>query len=124
MNIIKTISQYTIDNVFFGDHQINTVILDSNFMRLLYSGEYFTLNGIFILLEFKNIIVEKYFNKYKCSFNIQENSHVIHCLQKIELGILKKLSLQWMNRLIQPSVVDKKIAKMEIVVLPMTCGNH
>ena len=93
MNIIQTINQYKIDNVFFGDQQINTVIHDSNFMRLMYSGEYFTLNGIFILLELKNINVEKYFNKYKCSFNIQENSHIIDCLQNIEVGILKKLSL-------------------------------
>ena len=93
MNIIKTISQYNIDNVFFGDQQRNTVIHDSNFMRLLYSTEYFSLNGIFLLVEFKNINVEKYFNKYKCSFNIQENSQIIDCLQKIEIGILKKLSI-------------------------------
>ena len=93
MNIIKTISQYSIDNVFFGDLQRNTVIHDSNFMRLLYSSDYFTLNGIFILVEFKNISVEKYFSKYKCSFSIHENSHIIECLQKIEMGILKKLSL-------------------------------
>ena len=93
MNIIKTISQYSIDNVFFGDLQRNTVIHDSNFMRLLYSSDYFTLNGIFILVEFKNISVEKYFSKYKCSFSIHENSHIIECLQKIEIGILKKLSI-------------------------------
>lgn len=93
MNIIKTINQYTIDNVFFGDLQRNTVIQDSNFMRLLYSSDYFTLNGIFILVEFKNINVEKYFSKYKCNFNIQENAEIIKCIQDIEVGILKKLSI-------------------------------
>ena len=119
MNIIKTINQYTIDNVFFGDQQKNTVIHDSNFMRLLYSGEYFTLNGIFILLEFKNINVEKYFNKYKCSFNVQENSHIIDCLQKIELGILKKLSLPNQSPSIQigPQVTSGNI-KMFSTTIP------
>lgn len=111
MNIIKSINQYTIDNVFFGDLQRNTVIHDSNFMRLLYSSDYFTLNGIFILVEFKNINVEKYFSKYKCSFNIQENSEVINYLQKIEIGILKKLSLpnQSPSFLIGPQVASGNI---------------
>ena len=119
MNIIKTINQYTIDNVFFGDQQRNTVIHDSNFMRLLYSSEYFTLNGIFILLEFKNINVEKYFNKYKCSFNVQENSHIIDCLQKIELGILKKLSLSKQSPSFQigPQVISGNI-KMFSTTIP------
>ena len=93
MNIIKTIKQYNVDNVFFGDLQRNTLIQDSNFMRLMYSTDYFTLNGIFILVEFNNVNIEKYFSKYKFCFNVQENSSVIDFLQKTEVGILKKLSL-------------------------------
>lgn len=97
MNIVKTIEQYNIDNVFFGHLQKNTVIHDSNFMRVMYSTDYFTLNGIFILVEFKNVNIEKYFSKYKCNFDVQENEYVIHFLKKIENGILKKISITDMS---------------------------
>jgi len=97
MNITTTIDQYNNNNVFFGELQQNNVIHDCNFMRLIYSTEYFSLNGIFFIIEFKNVTIEKYFSKYKCSFSISENKKLISDIINIETNILNKLPISSHN---------------------------
>jgi hypothetical protein len=52
------------------------------------------LNGIYLLLVFNDIICEKYYNKYKCSFNVNVHADTIESLKKIEENILKKYTIQ------------------------------
>ena len=88
MNIIQTIDQYNIKNVFYSDPIKNNVISDSNFIRIIYSTSYVSLNGLTLFIPIINPIIEKYFNKYKCTFNTTLNSHVIEQLKNIEIELL------------------------------------
>ena len=63
MNIVKSIDQFKINNVYFGQEQKNNVINDSKFLRIFYSTEYFALNGVFIIINLKNVTVDNYFSK-------------------------------------------------------------
>jgi len=63
---------------------------DGNFIRILYSTQHFILNGIYLLVNFNDITCEKFYNKYKCSFNILNHKDIIDNLKKIEEELLKK----------------------------------
>jgi len=63
---------------------------DGVFIRILYSNDIITLNGIYILVDLNDITCEKYYSKYKCFFNVNTHKHVIEKLKSIEESILKK----------------------------------
>ena len=52
MNICETIDNFDINQIFYLDPIKNTVIDNSNFIRILYSTELLTLNGLYLLLNF------------------------------------------------------------------------
>ena len=93
MNIVKSIDQFKINNVYFGQEQKNNVINDSKFLRIFYSTEYFALNGVFIIINLKNVTVDNYFSKQKISFCVEENKHEINKIKIIEDNILNKISI-------------------------------
>lgn len=90
MNLVKTINQYNDDYLFFCDPIKNNVMNDGNFIRILYSAENISFNGVHLLVEFCDINCEKYYNKYKCNFNIFNHRIIINNLKNIEEKILKK----------------------------------
>jgi hypothetical protein len=102
MNIVKRIDQYDDNNVFFCDPIKNIVINDSNFIRILYSTPHFTLNGIYFLITLQNITCEKYYLKYRCTFNVSLHKNIIDNIKLIEENILKKY------------VIKNKIAQFKI----------
>ena len=69
MNIVKKIDQYDEKYVFFCEPIKNNVMNDGNFIRILYSNNNFTLNGIYLLITLNDISCDKYYTKYKCNFN-------------------------------------------------------
>ena len=81
-----------ITNIFYTEKVKNTVMDNSNFSRILYSNELFTLNGIFIKFTFTLKSIEKVFNKYKCSFDNKniDNQHIVSTLKNIETHILNR----------------------------------
>ena len=91
MYLVKNIDQYDENNIFFCDPIKNNIMSDGNFIRILYSNKYFILNGIYLLLSFNDINSEKYYNKYKCLFNIITHKDLIDNIKKIEENILRKL---------------------------------
>ena len=93
MNIIKTIDQFNKDYIYICDPIKNNIMIDSNFIRILYSNELFTLNGIYLYINFNNMNIEKYYNKYKCIFDTNTNSYLINKLKEIEIDILKKINI-------------------------------
>lgn len=97
MNIIIEVENFKDECLFYNSPVKNTVMDDSNFIRILYSNKLFTLNGIFIKIKFNITSIEKYFNKFKCSFNIQENKTLIDKLSMIEDKILENCSLKNKN---------------------------
>ncbi len=93
MNIAIGIDDFSIENVFFQDPVKNTVMEDSNFIRALYSTELFVLNGIFLKITLKTSVVERYFNKYKCSFDMGVNREEIARIIGLENMILQRTAI-------------------------------
>jgi len=94
MNIIKRIDQYDDNNVIFCEPIKNNIMAEGNFIRLLYSMNFFTLNGIYLLININNVTCEKYYNKYKCVFNTNTHKDIIENVKIIEENLLKKLNLK------------------------------
>jgi hypothetical protein len=94
MNIVKRFDQYDDNNVFFCEPIKNNVMNDGNFIRILYSTPYFTLNGIYFIVTLYDIICEKYYLKYKCTFNVSIHKNIIDNIKVIEDDILKKYKIK------------------------------
>ena len=94
MNIVKTIEQYNEDSVYFCDPIKNNIMTDGNFIRILYSTPIFILNGVYISININQLTIEKYFNKYKCSFDIHSHMNIIDKIRTIEEGILRKINIR------------------------------
>jgi len=92
MFLVLRMSQYDIDNVYFVENyrNINEIdITNPQFIRFIYSTNIFSLNCISIEIPLKISDVDKYYNKYKCSFFIQENTDVINFIKSLEKSILE-----------------------------------
>jgi len=94
MNIVKRIDQYDENNVLFCEPIKNNVMNDGNFIRILYSTSCFTLNGIYLLITLHDITCEKYYLKYRCSFNYATHKDTIDNIKVIEEDILKKYDIR------------------------------
>jgi len=90
MILVKQINQYDDKSLFFCEPVKNSIINDGNFIRILYSNKNVVLNGVYLFVNIYDVVCEKYFNKYKCSFNILNNKDIIDKLKLIEEEILKK----------------------------------
>jgi len=90
MNLVKTINQYDNKSLFFCEPIKNNIMNDGNFIRILYSTHNIVLNGVYLLVELHDVLCEKYYNKYKCGFNISNHKDIIDNLKLIEEEILKK----------------------------------
>ena len=94
MNLVLKSDQYNVDNVYFCDSIKNNIIICGSFIRILYSTSKFTMNGIYILLNFDKFYIEKYYNKYKYTFDINANSELINFVRNVETDILTKLNIR------------------------------
>jgi hypothetical protein len=90
MNLVKTITQYDNKNLFFCEPIKNNIMNEGNFIRIIYSTPNIVLNGIYLLVDLYDITCEKYYNKYKCCFNVSNHKDIIDNLKIIEEEILKK----------------------------------
>ena len=94
MNILKTLEQYDDDSVYFCDPIKNNIMNDGNFIRIIYSTPIFTLNGIYLSININHLTIEKYYNKFKCSFDTNLYKDLIDKLQTIENNIIKKINIR------------------------------
>ena len=89
-NVIKN------EDIYFSEPVKNTVIAHSTFRRIMYSNQFISLNNILILLKLENIKIIKFYQKYKCIFNTDNNtinnSSIID-ITNIEKNILSKIKL-------------------------------
>ena len=93
MIVVKSIEQYDINSIYFCDPIKNNIVDDGKFIKILYSASNFILNGIYLLLNFNEINIERYYNKYKCNFNINNNEKLIESIKNIENNLLSKYEL-------------------------------
>ena len=94
MNLVKNISQYNEDNVYFCEPIKNNVMNEGKFIRILYSTHNLVLNGIYLLVHINDITCDKYYNKYKCNFNTLHNKDIIDNIKTIEENILRKIEIK------------------------------
>jgi hypothetical protein len=92
MYIIKKIDQYHENYIYFCEPIKNNIITEGIFTRILYSNNNIIFNGIYLEIPLIDVYFEKYYNKYKCCFNmnIHENKEVIDRIRHIEETILQK----------------------------------
>lgn len=107
MNIVKTLDQYNDKYVYFFDPIKNNIINDGNFIRILYSTPEFTLNGIYLLISLNDIVIEKYYNKYKCNFNVNAHYSLIEMIKNLEEKILEKYNFG--NKILHNKIAHFKI---------------
>ncbi len=92
MNLVKQINQYDSNCIFFCDPIKNNIMNEGCFIRIVYSNNIVMFNGIYLLLELSNIKCDKYYNKYKCLFDVNAYKELIENIKYIEEDILKKYS--------------------------------
>lgn len=90
MNLAKSFQQFNNDNTVFCEPIKNNIMADGNFVRILYSTKVMTLNGIYLLVNFNDMSCEKYYNKYKCSFNVNNHRELIESIRLLEEMLLIK----------------------------------
>jgi hypothetical protein len=93
MNIVKNIEQYNEDYVYFCEPIKNNIMNDGNFIRILYSTPLFILNGIYVNIIINHTAVDKYYNKFKCTFDINYHRDILEKIRYIEEGLLKKINI-------------------------------
>ena len=97
MNVIMSLDQFSLDHIYFQESIKNTVMDNSDFIRIIYSNPLFMLNGIYLQINLNIIRIEKFFNKYKCAFNVEDNKEVIEKIGAIERYILEKINIKNKN---------------------------
>ena len=95
MNIALNKNDFNINNVYFGEPIKNSIIENSNFIRIMYSNSLMTLNGIYIKIDFENINKMNDFSKQKIIFNTNDhdNHKLINYIKTIETNILEKFNI-------------------------------
>jgi hypothetical protein len=105
MNIIKTLDQYDDKYIYFCEPIKNNVMNDGNFIRILYSTPTFVLNGIYVLINLNNITIEKYYNKYKCNYNVNMHKELIERVRVLEDNLLKKINIK--HKIAHPKIYEQ-----------------
>lgn len=91
--LVKTIEQYNEDFVYFYEPIKNNIMNEGQFIRIIYSTPLFVLNGIYIAVNITYTNIEKYYNKFKCTFDINHYKEIIDSLRSIEERLLKKVNI-------------------------------
>ena len=105
MNIVEHIDRYNDQNVYFCDPIKNNIMNDGYFIRILYSTPLFTLNGISLLLTFHDLVIEKYYNKFKCTFHPNQHKHIIEQIKHIEEMLLQHVHIK--NKIPQYKILEQ-----------------
>lgn len=93
MNLALNKEDFSINNVYFAEPIKNSIIENSNFIRLMYSNSLMAINGIYIKMDFENIYKQNDFSKQKINFNVNDNQKNINYIKSIESDILEKINI-------------------------------
>ncbi len=94
MIISIPIQDFNKECIYFGDYIKNIVIQNSFFIRLFYSTEHLTINGIYITFPIAIESIEKsYNNRIMCYYKQDENRKVFEKIMEMEEDIIKKINI-------------------------------
>ena len=94
MNIIINIDDFEPNNIFYQTPVKNTIMDNSNFIRLIYSTDYYTLNNLLIEVTFNTDKVIRYFEKYVYDFKKLKNEEIINKIYNFEKAILSRINIE------------------------------
>lgn len=109
MNVVKKIEQYDSKHIYFCEPIKNNIIQDGSFIRILYFTGNMSLNGIYLMIHLKKVSIEKYYNKVKYLFSVEENMEMIEKIKNTEENILNKISYTMGNKTPQYNIYDNFI---------------
>jgi hypothetical protein len=87
MNILINPLDFDIKNIFLSEIKDNTII-NGVFIKVIYSSNLITLNGIFLLFPIIEPERRIYNGKQYLFFKQQDNMHIIDMFEKIERNII------------------------------------
>ena len=116
MNLLLSPNNYNINYIYFNDSIKNTVIDNSNFIKIMFSNNDLYLNGVYLLIELENVSLEKYYNKYKCviSENSTINNNIFQFMYKLEHELLHKYNNNKNKKLIITNQLKQNNIKLFI----------
>lgn len=88
MFLITCPNDFNKNYLMLAEKTKNNIMGGGSFYRLFYSDELGTSKGLFLGFKLKNISIEKYFNKLKCSFEKKSNGNIIEFIKMVEKQIL------------------------------------
>ena len=119
MSILQSLDQYKHDNVYFCDSIKNNVMANGYFIRILYCMANCTMNGIYLKMDFREVNYEKYYQKYKCHFDIDVCMEITNHVNEIEQQLLAKIS-----RIINGKTPQYKLAEqLKYGFIKLFCEN-
>ena len=123
MNLAIPINQFNINSVFFQEAIKNTIMDDSNFIRIIYSNDICTFNGICLEFNLHITNVDKSFNKFKCMFDNVLSNNIIQSISKMEYDIISKYNINNTGK--QPAFrISDQIKNGIIKVLSINNNNN
>jgi hypothetical protein len=88
MLLVLNKNNIDINKISILDKINNNILSNGYFHRIIYNSTNFFLNGIYFYFSLNNFKIENYFNKYKCTFNIKDNTEIISVLKNLEKSIM------------------------------------
>jgi len=88
MNLVIKLEDLLNRNIFFMDAVKNTVMDNSNFVRINYSNEDIVTNGMYLIFGLTSTSLDRYYAKYKCYFSLSDNATILNKLFDVERQIL------------------------------------
>ena len=99
MNVVMDIHQFDHKCTYFCDSIRNNIINEGNFIRILYSNKFVTLNGIYLHIPLHDAVCERSHNKLICTFQVANYRDIFNQIKIIEDNILSKMSIADKTRL-------------------------
>ena len=87
MNLVLDSNKYSINNIYFNEFVKNTIMNDSNFIRIIYSNKDLILNGLYIKI---NIYKETNHIKANHIKTDNFNNKIVIFIQELENNLLNK----------------------------------
>ena len=105
MYIVKYSDQFDINHVYLCEPIKNNIMSNGSFIRIIYSNNHVSLNGINLLLTLDGVAVERFYTKYRCFFSTIQHKELIDKIKMIEEKVLKMISIY--NKIPQFNVYDQ-----------------
>ena len=86
MNVILIPHQFQKEHIYFYEPIENTIMDNSQFIKIVYSTEDLILNGVYLLINLHITSKESYFKKMKYGFDLNNNKELLKSIYNIPVS--------------------------------------